>query len=139
MEQLEGVNDVLAKSGKKRNKPTSTSVAKVDWKGYVNPTLTPAQKAGYAAWRNDPDIYAKTLETTLRDGFKLSINYFPRESAFQASLYCTNPDYPEAGFCMSVFGGDIETATHKLIYIHVAVLKGDWSSIMKRSLVDNSW
>lgn len=139
MTQVEGVKRGGRKSQSHETKTREKRMEKVEWKGYINVTLTEAQKRSYVAWINDPDIFSNALELALRDGYKLSVDYQLRENAYRASFYCQNADLPEAGFCLSVFAREYGTALNKLVYIHSGILASDWSNHLKAQLVDESW
>lgn len=139
MVQVEGVQKRGRKSTEQRSDNKKERVDVVAWKGYINVSLTEAQKRAYAAWVNDPDLFENALVLALRDGYKLSVDFQVRENAYRASFYCQNPDLPEAGYCLSIFTAEYGLSLHKLVYIHSNVLRCDWSKHLKRSLVDDSW
>lgn len=139
MVQVDGVQQHGKESKKQRASDKKERLDNVAFKGYVNVSLTEAEKRRFVAWLNDRDLYANALVAAIRSGHKLSIDFQAREDAFRASLYCQNANLPQAGYCLSIFASEHGRAIEKLLYIHAEVLGGDWSKHLKRSLVDDSW
>lgn len=127
------MDEMVLKSRKPRTRTkaepeASSDRSRVQWKGYVNPTLTAAEKRAYAGWKADnPSIDVKVAALT-RQGYKISFDYVERERAYRASFYCQNASSSNAGYCLSLFAGDVWEALMRLVYLHEAVLGGDWNA-----------
>lgn len=112
---------------------------RVKWMGYVNPTLTSAEKRAYKLWIGDGKSANDFLPDITRKGYSLKIDYVEHERAYRASLYCNNAKSENAGYCLSVFAGDWWEACNRLVYCHQEVLGGSWTSLTGKGSWKDDW
>jgi len=133
--------DLQKPSGKSspRKDASRTTQPKIEWRGYINIPLVEADKRHYFQWRGQPDIVDEIKDAVLRDGFKLSVDFQPREAAFRASLYCQNAELPEAGYCLSLYASSPAEAEMRLLYVHAVKARQDWQQWIGRKNRDDDW
>lgn len=134
-------SDFPSKEPRKKKSAVSaySGGGRVEWKGYINIPLVEADKRHFQQWKAQPDIVNEAFHTTLADGYKLSVDYQGREDAFRASLYCQNVDFPEAGYCLSIYAGDYWEALIRVLYVHSVKCQGSWERYIGRRSVVEDW
>lgn len=134
----------MAKKSASYQRKTDTNVSangkpKVEWKGYVNWELTNAHKRAFDEWlAGKPDI-DQLLEKAMRDGYDVKQRYDERNDAFSAQLYCTDPNNPNAGWCLSMRSKFAYTSLLRLVYVHFIALQEAWSAQGNEGWTDDKW
>lgn len=136
----------MPKSSDYSNKPRTPSKKsnnnhthdRIEWKGYINVPLVEADKRHYHQWKAQEGILDEFLCASLEDGYKLSVDYQPRQDAYRASLYCQNPIKAEAGYCLSIFASSWYEALARIVYIHAVKCQFSWEKFLDpRKQVDD--
>lgn len=99
---------------------------KVEWKGYVNFELNDQFKADFKKRMGQGQSFVSGVGEELADGYSLKVRYDLRNKAFQATLYCENPDHKQAGWALAARASDPYTALERVCYIHLLVLDRRW-------------
>lgn len=115
------------KASKTDSPKTGRGKKKVEWKGYVNLSLTDGQKAGFSAWIVGTEIWENAVPTLIEGGYVVSIAYDDYNQSVVAGLYCVNPDDPNAGWKLTARGEYPDVALSRVVYIHLVLLEGNWS------------
>jgi hypothetical protein len=115
------------KASKADSSKTGKGKQKVEWKGYVNLSLSEEQKAGFGVWAADTDIWENAVPTLIERGYVLSVAYDDYNQSVVAGLYCVNVADENAGWKLTARGEYPDVALARLIYIHLVLLEGNWS------------
>jgi len=133
------MGEMVSETGGKRRtaqKGADTrDTGRVDFKGYVSPTLDQAAKRAYKQWDLDYSLLNVAMENLPKEGYKISVDYMARERAYRASIYCQMAGHKHAGYCLTLWAGGAWEALHRVVYCHQEILRGDWSTL----LTDRSW
>lgn len=130
--------DGTRKDGKsKRSNPSERS--RVEWKGYISPTLSTAEKQAFRKWSADSVEVSRVIQTTLDKRYTLKIDYMENEGAYRGGLYCQDASSPHAGYCLTVFAGDWWQAVMRVVFSHHIVLNSDWSSLTGKGKWKDDW
>ncbi len=118
---------------------TGRGKQKVKFAGYVNWQLTAQHKVSYLAWlETKPDIddlIARVLETA----HDLKVRYDDYNQCFAAQLYCTDGKHENAGWCLSMRGGDYYEAIRRLLFVHCVALEEVWTAEEEDGWQDDNW
>lgn len=123
-----------SKSPKSDSQRTGKGKQKVTWQGYVNLSLTDAQKSGFEAWAATADVWGDEIPRVLDSGYTVSLAHDDYSDSMIAGLYCINASDANAGWKLTAHGGEVETALVRLMYIHFVLLEGDWSQDFRPGL-----
>lgn len=100
--------------------------AKAEWKGFHNVNLSAEDEAAFIAWDCGViDVYA-WLEHLTDAGYKVSFDYDAYNEGHRASLYCTQAKMDWAGYTLTAWAEDAQTAFKLLLYKHDVMCKGVW-------------
>lgn len=105
---------------------TGEGVDKVDFRGYVNLTLNDTDKRLFDEWLSNVEAVAGGINTVIEGGYRLSVSFDKRHDCFTGSLYCQVPGEANAGYSLSIKGGDVFTAIQRVFFVHLVVLGGQW-------------
>jgi len=109
----------MARSQKKQ-------VKKAEWKGYHKINLTPEHELLFEAWKGKMDIQLTDFEPLCNNGYKISFQWDDYNQGVSASLYCTAAKMEWAGYTLSAWAGDLETAIKLLFYKHFVMANETW-------------
>ena len=112
---------------KKKSKP------KVAYKGYWNVNLTKQQDFEFDAWAALQTIQISDFDILANAGYKVSMQWDDFHGGVNASLYAADPKLNCAGFTLTAWAMDCETALKMLFYKHYELLKGNWETSRERS------
>ena len=101
---------------------------KIEWKGFVSCELNTQRKEQFKAWTPKVDDLETGILECLSPGYKLSFSVDTYHDAIQASWYCGATGDPNAGWCLTARGASISKAFLVLLFKHLVILEGDWSS-----------
>lgn len=124
---------------KPRNKRDVGDRGRVEWRGYISPTLTTSEKATYKKWRADTGACEQALKSALDTGYKISVDFQTRERAYRAGLYCQAVGSENAGYCLTAFASDWWEAINRVVFIHSQVLGGSWTKVISPSGWKDDW
>lgn len=134
---------MVSEDGSAKNAPrrgnSSKNRVRVEWKGYISPTLDQSEKRVYAEWRANPAQGDKAIERAVHAGYKISVDFQPREGAYRAGLYCQDANSPNAGWCLTCFAGDWYEAACRVVFMHFEILGCDWTKVAGKSGWKDDW
>lgn len=127
------------RSPQKDSATTARGKAKVEWKGYVNFTLTESMQNGFKEFAAKSTTHDALIEELVQDGFDLKVRYDDYNKCFSAQLYCTDAARPEAGWCLSLRADSWYKAVLRLLYVHYIALEERWNAQVEIGWTDEKW
>lgn len=109
----------MAKSQKKQ-------VKRSDWKGWHKINLTPEDELAFEVWREKTSVLFTDFEPLCNNGYKISFQWDDYNQGISASLYCTEAKMEWAGYSLSAWAADLETAIKLLFYKHFIMAEERW-------------
>jgi len=109
----------VARSSKKQ-------VKKAEWKGYHKVNLNKADEALFETWAKDNHVQLTDFEPLALNGYKISFSWDDYHEGVSASLYCTAQKMDWAGYSLTAWAGDIETAVKLLFFKHFIMCREQW-------------
>ena len=109
---------------------------KVEWVGYLNVNLTDIQDKEFDVWAGMQSIKMSDLDILLNNGYKVSLNWDAYHSGVAVTLFANSPKLPRAGYALTAWSGDVETALLLLFYKHYIICEEDWerfAAVVERS------
>ena len=107
-------------------KASSKKPLKADWKGFHNVNLSSADELLFEAWQSENVVGLNWAEHWTDNGYKFSIDFDPYHEGYRASLYCTQAKMEWAGYTMSAWGEDLQTAINLLAFKHHVMCQERW-------------
>lgn len=111
------------------NKNKSTKVTKAEWKGYHKVNLTTEQNALFEAQYLSMPLLWSDIDILVNNGYKFSLGWDDYNQGVSASLYAQNKKMEWAGYTLSAWSGDAETATKLLLFKHYVVSEEQWEIV----------
>lgn len=110
----------------------------VKFRGYLNYTVKEQEKqlfkeameAGF-----EPEEY---IDDLLAEGYSLKSQWDSYNQAYTAAFYNQNVDSDCAGWTLSFRAATSKQAIARLVFIHVYILRGDWSPLFDKER-DADW
>jgi len=99
------------------------------WRGFKDFRLTAEQLEGFAAFDCEDDDLMDLIQTTLAEGYKLTLTYNGQSDTYNCAITCNAEKHPNEGFTMSAFAQTAYVAMKLLMYKHAVLLEGDWDKI----------
>lgn len=109
-------------ANKRQNKPAK----KAEWKGYHKVNLTKEMEDDFRAWRVSQTLQFTDFDVLANGGYKISISWDDYHQGVSASLYCTQAKMDWAGYTLSAWAADVESAILLLFYKHYVVCEETW-------------
>lgn len=109
----------MAKSQKKQ-------VKKADWKGYHKVNLDKADEVLFETWATTNTPTLTDLDILANNGYKFSVSWDSYHEGVSASLYCNDAKMDWAGYTLTAWAGDTETATKLLFFKHYVLCQEHW-------------
>src|SRR5690242_14906139 len=106
---------------KKMKKP-----AKAEWKGFHNVNLSAEDEVLFEAWQKENVTAFNWVEALADEGYKVSFDYDAYNEGFKASLYATQSKMEWAGYTLTAWAGDVQTAFNLLCFKHYVMCKQQW-------------
>lgn len=110
---------------KKQNK----SAKKAEWKGYHKINLTREQNELFEGQYASRSVPFTDFDILVNNGYKLSISWDNYNGGVSASLYAQDQKMEWAGFTLSAWAGDAETALKLLLFKHYVVAEQRWEIV----------
>jgi len=107
-------------------KAQKSKKSKVEWKGYLRVNLTEEQDKHFDEWVPVQSIQISDFDILCNNGFKLSFNWDDFHQGISASLFASDPRLSWAGWVLTAWAGDAESALELLFYKHYIVCEEDW-------------
>jgi hypothetical protein len=99
---------------------------KVDWKGYHSCNLLTADELPYENWAATQVIQLSDLDVIVQAGYKFSLNWDAFHSGVSASLYASDGRLDWAGYSLTAWASDAESAIKLLFYKHYVMCEEQW-------------
>jgi len=109
----------MAKAQKKQ-------VKRVEWKGYHSCNLLTADELPFEAWASSQVIQLSDIDVIVQAGYKFSLGWDTYHDGVIASLYAADAKLDWAGYSLTAWAGDAESAIKLLFYKHFVMCKGEW-------------
>lgn len=106
---------------KKVNKPK-----KAEWKGFHNVNLTKGDEVLFEAWQQDNIVGLNWLESLADDGYKVSFDFDPYNEGHRVSLYAASAKMEWAGYSLTAWAGDLQTALNLVCFKHYVMCNQKW-------------
>ena len=116
-----------------RNTAEATDVAPpylrsyAEWKGYVNVSVSEAEKGRFYAFVNDSSLVREVTAEVLSRGYKLSAVQSDPDGTVKASAFAGFVLLPDAGLSVSAWGADYYIALASVVYLVALVAQFDLS------------
>jgi hypothetical protein len=107
-------------------KAKSQKPLKAEWKGFHNVNLTKEDEFLFEAWQKDNLVGMPHLEFYATNGYKVSFDFDAYNQGCRCSLYCTMAKMEWAGYTLTAWGEDMQTALNLLVFKHEVLCKGRW-------------
>ena len=125
MAQVERVKENKATKKRDDRKEAATKAA---WRGFVDVSLTQAQKEEAKHMGSDYGRVWTDLIGLVDEGYKLSFTYHAEQTCYTVSLTCNDAGDRNAGLTLSGRGGSVQAACVSLWYRDRVVLEHDWAA-----------
>lgn len=109
---------------KAQNKP----VKRAEWKGFHNVNLTKVNETEFEAWRLENAAGMNWIQSLADDGYKVSFDWDSRNEGFRAGLYATSAKMAWAGFTLTAWAEDAQTAFELLCFKHYVLCNQVWET-----------
>ncbi len=97
-----------------------------EYKGFYNVNLTKEDELLFEAWQPENMTGLNWIEALSDEGYKVSFNYDPYNEGFKASLYASSAKMEWAGYTLTAWAGDVQTALNLLCFKHYVMCKQKW-------------
>ena len=102
-----------------------------EWGGYVNLKVNENERSDFDGWQiEEAANISPYLEDQAIEGLKLSVSYDAENSTYIATFTGAGCINDPARYCLTARSDTLAEATNLLLYKHVVLLDGDWSSYM---------
>lgn len=112
----------MAKTSKKQ-------VKKAEWKGYHKINLTKEQDELFTSQYANRAIPFTDFDILVNNGYKLAISFDTYNVGVSASLYAQDQKMEWAGYTLTAWAGDAETALKLLLFKHYVVAREQWEIV----------
>lgn len=116
------------KNGK--SKPIKKQSSKPAFR-FINYNLDTAEKDDLRKMDIHVEFGNEALEKLVSEGYKFSLTYDSKNNSFIVSMIDTMDTSPYWNCCISGRGSSLANARASVLYRHVIVAEGDWSSLDK--------
>jgi len=121
-------------------KAKSTKVTKAEWKGYHNVNLSREQNELFTSEYLPVKLLWSDIDILTNNGYKFSVVWDDYNSGVTASLYACSKKMEWAGYALTAWAGDCETATKLLLFKHYVACEEIWSPVKpERAGSDVKW
>lgn len=107
-------------------KPQKKQVRKAEWKGYHSCNLLAADELPYETWASTQVIQLSDIDVVVQSGYKFSLGWDTYHNGISAALYASDIRLSWAGYSLTAWAGDAESAIKLLFYKHYVMCKGQW-------------
>lgn len=109
----------------------STKVKPAEFQGYHKINLTQEQNDVFEREYANLSPRMEDIDILVNNGYKLSFSWDDYNSGVSASLYAKNQKMEWAGYTLSAWAGDAQTALNLLLFKHFVVAKEQWEIVKK--------
>lgn len=114
-------------------KPQNKPAKKAQWLGYHRVNLSKADEAAFELWRVGETVRWEDIGILSNAGYKFSLSWDDYHQGISASLYCTQAKMDWAGYSLTAWAGDAESAVLLLLYKHYVMCEEEWDIALDRS------
>lgn len=107
-------------------KQVKTKVKRAEWKGYHSCNLLTADELGYETWAAAQIITWSDVDVLVQKGYKFSIAYDDYHSGYTVNLYASDAKLDWAGYTLTAWADDVESAVKLLFYKHFVMCAEQW-------------
>lgn len=107
----------------------SSKVTKAEWKGYHKVNLTDAQTEQFEAEYEAHQVQVDDLGILINNGYKFSLSWDAYNQGISASLYAADKKMEWAGYTLTAWAGDPNTAINLLMFKHYVVCEEQWEIV----------
>jgi len=104
----------------------TNQVKKAEWKGYHKINLSREQNEDFEANHSQTQVTFAELDILCNNGYKFSLSWDDYNTGVSASLYAQSKKMEWAGYTLTAWAGDAQTATALLLYKHYVVAEEQW-------------
>lgn len=120
------------------SKPRKTKSA--EWKGYHKINLTREQNEDFEVNHAQAEVSSSELDILINNGYKISLAWDDYNTGVSATLYAKDKKLEWAGYSLSAWAGDVNTALALLLYKHYVVAQEQWEIVKpEREGSDTKW
>lgn len=119
------------KYGRKKTTGTQSQPAadgRTPFAGFVNVTLTDAQRAHYKGWMENEELVQEAIEAVIDTAGKLSVSIDQRQGVFIGTVFVSKQGRPDAGLVLTMRGDTWYKALTRVVYVFDIVCAGDLST-----------
>lgn len=113
----------------KKSKPAK----KAEWKGYHKVNLSKEQEAHFEVWATTQEVQITDLDVLCNAGYKFSLSWDDYHQGVSAGLYCTQAKMDWAGYTLSAWAAEANTAIKLLFYKHYILCEEVWDIAEERT------
>lgn len=106
-----------------------TKTKKAEWKGYHKINLTDEQTEVFERDYLPLEVKWVEIDTLSNSGYKVSFSFDDYNTGISASMYCHQQKMEWAGYTLSAWAGDAETALKLLLFKHYVVAQEQWEIV----------
>ncbi len=110
-------------------KAKNTKVKSAEFMGYHKINLDDKQNALFDEQYASAVPPLSDIDILINNGYKLSFSWDDYNSGVSASLYAKNQKMEWAGYTLSAWAGDAQTALNLLLFKHFIVAKERWEIV----------
>lgn len=99
---------------------------KAAWKGFHNVNLSKADEAHFLAWQSENPTGLNWVQALADEGYKVSFDFDPYNEGCRASLYATQSKMEWAGYTLTAWAEDMQTALDLVCFKHYEMCKQRW-------------
>lgn len=109
-------------------KKTSKDKISFEFKGYININIHESQYPAVEKFMSDDKSIWHDFTTMVSTGYTFKFYYDGNSEAYKVVVTCFYNESPNFGYSMSAYGNDWFTALAAVLFKHVEIADGDWSS-----------
>lgn len=106
---------------------------KAEYKGFHNVNLSKEDELLFETWQQENVTAFNWIEALTDEGYKVSFDYDAYNSGFRCSLYATSAKMEWAGYTMTAWAGDIQTACNLVCFKHYVMCNQKWEVAKENS------
>jgi len=107
-------------------KAQKPKVKKAEWKGFHNVNLTAEDEVKFEAWQAENPTGFNWIEALTDEGYKVSFDYDAHNEGFKVGLYAQSTKLAWAGYTLTAWAGDVQTAMNLVCFKHYVLCGQDW-------------
>lgn len=107
----------------------SKKVKAAEFQGYHKINLTREQTEEFERDYLPKEVLWTELDLLANQGYKISFNWDDYNTGISASMYARDAKMEWAGYTLSAWAGDAETALKLLLFKHHNVAQGHWEIV----------